>query len=526
MKEVINFMSGTNFRVDPLTTMKMITASSVFGEASYYRAGIKDGKYKRHNLVNGTIIGDEYNGKTTTEIMEDCIDKALDYDFKETLEWAITLRKEFFMRLNPQVIMVRAAIHPKRKEFTQKYHDVFRKIERQVMLRADEPMTQLEYYINLHGTKSNMPSILKRGISDKLSSLSKKEVAKYKNKGMGMINAVRIAHAHSKVIDELMKTGSVEIDENENTWENLRSSGKSWQYTLNKIKIGHMAMLRNLRGIFEEIDDLELCKKVTEELKAGVKNGKQFPFRYYSALKAINNSNCNHKSILIEALEECIDIAVDNFPKLKGKTMCLSDNSGSAWGAITTEYGSVQIAEIDNLSSVIAACCSEEGYVGKFGDELQVYPVTKRRGILQQSQKISENKYYDVGGATEGGIWEFFKNAINNQEHWDNIFIFSDQQAGHAELYGTTTQEREYQKYSTSHGYINVFQLIQEYREKVNPFVNVHSVQTAGYDNVVIPENTYRTNILYGWTGKEIVYASMMNELWNQFEKQKAKLKI
>ncbi len=524
--KVVNFMNGENYMINPLTTMKMVTASSIFGEANYYIGNKREGIYRVNKYIQHSILGDEFREKTTTEIMEECIDEALSYDFRATLEWAVILRREFFMRLTPQVIMVRASIHPRRIEFTKKNHKLFKEIEKQVMLRGDEPAIQTEYYISIQNGKEKMPSILKRGIASKLNSLTKKEIAKYKNKSIGIINAVRITHAHSKVLDELMKNGSVEIEESDMTWENLRSDGKTWTYILNKIKIGHMALLKNLRCIFEEIDDLELCKKVVEELKAGVKNGKQFPFRYYSALKSINNSNCHHKPVLIKALEECVDIAVDNFPKLKGKTICLSDNSGSAWGTITTEYGSVRIAEIDNLSSVIAACCSEEGYVGKFGNKLDVYPITERQGILEQSQKISEDKYYDVGGDTKGGIWEFFKNAISNQEHWDNIFIFSDQQAGHAELYGTSTQEREYQKYSTSHGYINVFQLIQEYREKVNPFVNVHSVQTAVYDNVVIPENTYRTNILYGWTGKEIIYANMMNKLWDQFEKEKIKLNI
>jgi hypothetical protein len=128
-----------------------------------------------------------------------------------------------------------------------------------------------------------------------------------------------------------------------------------------------------------------------------------------------------------------------------------------------------------------------------------------------------------VGGATEGGIWEFFKNAIENKEHWDNIFIYSDMQAGHGGLYGTSAQEREYRHLgfacdSYYRGHINVFKLVQEYRKKVNPKVNVFSVQTAGYDNVVIPEYAYRTNIQYGWTGKEAVFAKSMIDIWDDIE--------
>lgn len=520
---VVNFMGGESFTINPLDTMKMVTASSIFGEASYYRDGkignkVTDARYKLNPLVTGfTLLDSSYDGKTTTDIMESVIDNALTYDFKGTLEWAVTLRNEFYMRLNPQVIMVRAAIHPNRKEFTEMYPGEFNRIEQLVMARADEPASQTAYYLYLNGGKKNMPSILKRSIAEKLGKLSRYQVAKYKNHEIGMIDTVRITHASSKVIDELMQTGTVKVDEDDKTWENLRSEGKSWKEIFDTIGMNHMSALRNLRGVFTEVDDVDFCKRYLDNLKSGVVRGKQFPFRYYTALQMIKKSNCNHKPLIIDALEECIDISLENMPKLKGKTMCLSDNSGSAWGTIPSEYGTVTVAEIDNLSSVITAALSEEGYVGKFGDKLITYPISKRQGVLHQAEQISIKKYSDVGGSTEGGIWEFFKKAINNKEHWDNIFIYSDQQAGHGGLYGTGAQKAEYKDFAYG-SYINVYDLILEYRKKVNPKVNVFSVQTAGYDNICVPENSPRCSIMYGWTGKEIVYAVEMNKLWDEVE--------
>ena len=67
-------------------------------------------------------------------------------------------------------------------------------------------------------------------------------------------------------------------------------------------------------------------------------------------------------------------------------------------------------------------------------------------------------------------------------------------------------------------GMINVFKLIQEYRKKVNPKVNVFSVQTSSYDNVVIPEYAYRTNIMYGWSGNEAVFAKEMIDQWDEID--------
>lgn len=519
---VMNFMGGESYIINPLDTLKMISASSIFGEPSYYRGSDRSKPYYVDKLVKEfSVIPKYFEGKKTNEIFEEAIDKALDYDFGATLDWAVELRSEYMMRLNPQVIMVRAAMHPKRAEWTEANPGKFAEINKMVMRRADEPMSQMAYFLYKNkGKKNNIPSVIKRSWAASLSNLNRYKVAKYKNHEIGMINAVRISHAHSKVIDELMANGTVEVADDNKTWENLRSAGKSWKEIFETIDMGHMALLRNLRGVFTEIEDAEFCSKYLGDLKAGVIGGKQFPFRYYSAIKAIEHSTCNHKPMIIDALAECVDIALANFPKLKGKTMCLSDNSGSAWGSFNSEYGSVTVAEIDNLSSVITAACSDEGYVGKFGDKLITKPISKRIGILQQAKDITSGRCIDVGNSTEGGIWEFFKNAIENKEHWDNIFIYSDMQAGHGGLYGTSSQRTQYSKggYNIGYNHINVFKLVQDYRKHVNPKVNVFSIQTAGYDNVVIPEYAYRTNIMYGWTGKEAVFADTIINQWDEID--------
>ena len=524
---VENFMGGTSYVINPLDTLKMITASSIFGEPSYYRDGRSSRPYSVTNYISqSSIIPKAYEGKNTEQVMEEAIDNALDYDFKGTLEWAKTLRKEYFMRLNPQVIMVRAAVHPKRKDFSKENPGEFNKINQEVMSRADEPMSQMAYYLYSNGgMKNNIPSILKRSWSNKLSGLTRYQVGKYKNHEIGMINAVRLCHAHSGVIDELMREGTVGIADEEKTWENLRSAGKSWKEVFETVNMSHMALLRNIRNVFEEVDDINFCNFYMQKIKDTIKNGKQFPFRYYSAMNAVKSSDCHHKQVILDALEKCMNLSLVNYPKLKGRTMCLSDNSGSAWGAFNSEFGSVTVAVIDNLSSVITATCSDEGHVGKFGDVLINKCVDKNRGVLEQAEEISRNGYHDVGGSTEGGIWEFFKNAIDRKEHWDNIFIYSDQQAGHAGLYGTVFQKAEYTERGygagTARTHINVFKLIEDYRKLVNPKVNVFSVQTAGYNNVLIPEYAWRTAIMYGWTGNEAMFAKAMIDQWDEIENRK-----
>lgn len=527
-KIVKNFMDGESYTCNPLTTLKLVTASSIYGEPSYYRnSGMKakDGVYHQDALVNKySVFPIWMKGKTTTEIMEQAIDEALSYDFEATLNWAVTLRNDFYMRLNPQVIMVRASQHPGRKDFTERNPGKFDEINQKVMFRADDPLSQLSYYIFKNGSKANMPSILKRSIATKLSKLTPYEVAKYKNADMGIQNAVFLTHAFSAPIDELVKTGTVAIDDSQKTWENLRSEGKSWKEIFNTVNMGHMALLRNLRGVFTEVDDLDFCKKYLDRLKKGVEKGKQFPFRYWSAYQAVSSSNVNHKSVILDALEECMDISMNNLPAIKGKTAVLSDNSGSAWGAITSEYGTVKVAEIDNLSATIMACRSDEGVIIPFGDKIIPIPASKRNGILSQVKEVNKQGH-NVGGGTECGVWTFLDDAITNNVWYDNIIIFSDMQAGHGDLYGYDDNIKKKGfcvtgKRSYGVNYINVMDLINAYRNKVNPKVNVMCVQTAGYNNVVVPENIYRGVISYGWTGKEAILLDKVTKIWDGTENQ------
>lgn len=540
---VTNFMGGDSYVVDPLTRLRMVTASSIFGEPSYYRSA-EIGAKKTNSILSTLSTFSRYRGeieellkindvlglrneletKDTVSIMESVIDNALDYDFEGTLDWAVHLRHDFYIRLNPQVIMVRAAIHPKRKQFTEKYAGAFAKFNKEVMARPDDAMSQLSYFLFKHnGKKNSIPSLLKRSWADHFGRLGRYAVAKYKNHDIGMINAVRVCHASSPIINELMKNGTVEISESNKTWENLRSEGKDWTYIFETVDMGHMAMLRNIRNFLTDVSDRALINKYMEKLKSGVLGGKQFPFRYYTAYKEIEKAQANlhNAQLALDTLEECIDISIENMPKLKGKTMCLSDNSGSAWGGFVSEFGSVVVAEIDNLSSVITAMRSEEGYVGKFGDKLKVFPISKRKGALEQAKAISEKRYNDIGAGTEGGIWEFFRDAIAKKEHWDNIFIYSDQQAGTGGLYGTGRHKQEYGLEYGCNNNINVFKLVLDYRKRVSHKVNVFSVQTAGYDNMVIPNYAYRTNLMYGWTGKEIVFADAIINEWDRVDNSK-----
>jgi hypothetical protein len=520
---VENFMGGNSYTLKPLDTLKIIAASSIFGEPQYYR----DGEGSKKTVHSYGYIADAFDYSIFAEVFKDqrsapevftsAIDSALESDFRGTLDLALELRTTYMMRLNPSVIWMRASIHPKRAEFNEKNPGYMKEIGKKISMRPDDVTNQFEYFAYVNGSKKGLSSLVKRTWAETLESFSRYQLNKYK--GKRLIDLVRISHAHSEDITELMKTGSIKVEESEKTWESLKSEGKTWKEILDTIKIGHMALLRNLRGIFKEVEDDTVLEKVLTDLKAGVPNGKQFPFRYYSAYNAVKSeTDMNFKTQILDALEECIDIAIENTPKLKGRVMSLCDNSGSAWGSCPSEYGTVTVAEIANLSALITGANSEEGHVGVFGDKLKTRGVSKRNGILSQLDE-SNTIGNGIGQSTENGIWLFWEKAIREREHWDTVFIYSDMQAGTGGLYGERSSDYEDYKWDDGR-HIDVLKLVQDYRRKVNPKVNVFSVQVAGYDNSVLPGSLYRGAILTGWTGRESSYAQAIIETWDEIEKR------
>jgi len=524
-----NFMHGVSYRINPVDTLKMISASSVFGEPQFYRSGgnakatILDGVCGMDSLFTQYSLKmlDPFRGMTTSQVMEKAIDDALDADFEATLQWAVELRERYRMRLNPQVILVRASVHPGRKAYTSQHPGEFTEFARKVITRGDDVINQVQYWLAQNGGKKGTPALLKRAWAKRISGMDAYSMAKYSHTGIGLVDVVRICHAKGDLVDTLMRNGKVSMPEGENTWERLRASGMGWQEILKEIRMPHMALLRNLRGIFAEVSDPEIRRHTLELLKRGVLKGKQFPYRYLSAWTAVEAEGRPWVREVQDALEECMRIACENLPALQGRCAFLTDNSGSAWGACTSEWGTMQVAEIGNLSGVIGAMCAEEGVVFPFGDRLESVRIRKDEGVLKQTHQVSDIGR-GCGMSTENGIWLFFRDAVMQKQHWDNIFVYSDMQAGHGGLYGIHSEDYKALGACINGKYIDVNMLVKLYREQVNPKVNVFCIQTAGYTNVLVPEYGYRTAVLYGWTGRELVFADAMNRTWNELESRES----
>ena len=515
-KSHANFMGGVSFDIsNPLTQLRVAASSCFFGEPMYYNRDASDKRKvrtaQRREMSAGaseslttwldSISPVEWRGKAPAELLETAIDAALNHNAEATLEFAVELRNDLKFRTTPQVILVRAANHKKVKGT-----GLVRRYAKDIISRADEPSVGMAYQLQKFGRK-NIPNSLKRAWKDALERFTPYQLAKYRmeNRQVKTVDVVNLVHPRSEAVNALVRG---KLKTTGQTWESIVSEGgsntKSWTEAVDVM--GHMALLRNLRNF----DKYEVNPKIyLGKLLDTAEKGKQLPFRYYSAYKAVEGLASGQ---VLDTIEECMTKALGNLPFFQGRTMSLVDNSGSAQGATSSSMGTVKVSTIGNLTGVLTGMVSEDGYVGVFGDNYKRLAIRRKASIFDQLKKVEEIGH-GIGLGTEHGIWSFLDEALRKGEHWDNIFVYSDMQAGHGGLYGTGTA---YADYTVNGRYIDVPKLINRYRAKVNPNVNVFLVQTAGYQDTLIPEFYKKTYILGGWSESVLRFAANMNDLMGQ----------
>lgn len=490
-----NHMGGGAWNVgDPIKALRIQATSCFFGEPRYYNED------KRPRTEAPAVA------------MERAIDSALDHDPVATLALAGELRGEWNIRTTPQVILVRAAHHAKVRGT-----GILALYAKDVLRRADEPSVCLAYHTWRYPGKM-LPNSLKKALARFLETQSEYNLAKYRmeSRGSKTVDVVNLTHPRSTPALAALVKGTLR---NEATWEAIRSGGGSWEDALDAM--GHTALLRNLRNLIQK-GDKALIPVMNAKLVAGAEKGKQLPFRYYSAYRAVKD--CAPPSTL-DAVEKSLGLSLGNVPHFAGRTMSLCDNSGSACKTTTSSMGEMKVSDIANLTGVITGMVSDEGYLGVFGDSLVVAPVRKMSSVFDQLRG-AEEAGARVGQSTENGIWLFWDKAIREKEHWDNVFVYSDMQAGHGGLYGLqhggvrpngwnmgSRALYPYVDYLHERGapYIDVQKLIAKYRATVNRNVNVYLVQVAGYRDTIVPEYHPRTYVLGGWGDGVLRFAHQMS---------------
>lgn len=473
---ITNYMGGKAFKQSEAEELVFSVATS-FLEDSYYES--KDDRLTRiRSLV-----------KNVTEA-----------DPLFVAKLAIITRKEFNMR---------SAFHVLVGELTKNHKgdSLVRNTIEQGAERVDDLM-EIAAYLG-----KPMPNQVKKGIRNALAKFSPYQLAKYKGDGKdySLVDILNLVHPkpnqiNSPTYSKLIKDELVSTD----TWESRISAGQShtevWKDLLKTKKASYMSILRNLRNIVTKTDE-ETVKLATDFIsdKEQIVKSKQLPFRFLSAYEALDKIEEDSSGIKFEkdsdrlartknALIVALTHSVENIPLLEGKTMILTDNSGSMRGdcggcSALSAYSKRTTASIANLFAVLYWLRSDNTYVGVFGDRLEQPALSRDKDLFDNYNTIN---YVGerIGGGTEAGIFEAMRKLISEKTIVDRIMIFSDCQVGEGcKWYG-------YNRIGEQSSDFN--RMFQEYK-KINPNVLVYSVDLKGYGNKMFSDGVVS---LAGWSNK------------------------
>jgi hypothetical protein len=434
-KATYNRAGGVAFEIDnPTEKLITMTGGSFFSEPKYYSMGTPergtDGKI--NNMVkrieniekNVSFLNCDELDDTAREVISTAIEVANSEDPRDVLRVAAWLRNDMNIRLTPQVLLVVASQMPSAQSHIADFAS-------KIILRPDEVKTCLMLHRFFFGHKSLKHS-LNKALGNAMSGFNERALIKYNSsefptwkdvlcwikreagfplsrdlanyfiKGTVSAEGTPIAYSRSQLTKcktfnaearELAKKSGV-------NWEVLVSqfggTKEVWTFLLDSNLVGYMAMLRNLRnflkaGVDDETIDM-ICKYISN--KKNVLQSKQLPFRFLSAYDVIDgmsDMDSRQKSRILDAIEDAIDLSVENMDDIDGLTIVFSDTSGSMETPVSNKSTITCKKAGAILAGIVAKKCTN-AYVGAFATELAEVTFTKRDSVISIAKKIMGQK--------------------------------------------------------------------------------------------------------------------------------------
>jgi hypothetical protein len=478
-----NYEGGVAFTMNDKLRLYTRVASCLVGEPKFYKEV------------------DEETGRITADNQDDLLLKDLATVARLEPEFILKLaayaRNNLYLRTIPTVMLVEASLIPETKPFVRRYAPF-------IIKRADElteAMAYLQAKIGNIGSKSpkgSMPAALKKGLADSFHNFDAYQFGKYNRDGAVKLKDV-LKVVHPKPLNDAESALFLSIKDetlaSPETWETVISGKGSTKENWESIipKMPYMATLRNLRNFLEKGVDADSLRIVLARLSdpEQVKRSKQFPFRYFSAYREIENVGSPYTTKTLDTLETALDISVANLPRFAGTTFITADNSGSMSAPLSAK-GSVRREDVANLLMAISNALCEFPICSIFGDDFKVKNMSQRNGAIANMRTIRND---EVGSSTNA--YKAFDYLINNRIKVDRIILFSDMQC-------YDSSHRAYTLMSSyNYGYeSNIAASFRKYKTTVNPKVYLYSIDLAGYGTSQTPENEPNVMTIAGWTEK------------------------
>ena len=415
------------------------------------------------SLLLTSFVNDQFykNAQTTLADLKKLSEKIKDKEF--VAKSAIYARDKFGMRSVTHALAAELTSQLNGAEWGKDFYN-------KVVVRVDDMTEILSYYLAYKTEKNNpkFPNSLKKGFAKAFDKFDGYQLAKYKgeNKEVKLVDIVNLVHPvpTQRNLEALQLLVKGEL-KNTQTWESKLSAvgqqaeseedlaelkSNAWSELIETKKIGYFALLRNLRNIITQSPQSvkAACEMLVDERL--IKNSRVLPFRFATAYDEINKigSSKEVRDVLM-AINQALEVSVQNVPKFDGETLVVMDVSGSMMGRaseIASLFGAV-LAKANNCDVMTFATNADY----------------KSYNPMDSVMSIRSSFRYSGGGTNFKSIFQ------KANKKYDRIIILSDMQG----WMGYTTPSSEFKSYKSKFG--------------ANPFV--YSWDLAGYGTLQFPEN-------------------------------------
>ena len=282
------------------------------------------------------------------------------------------------------------------------------------------------------------------------------------------------------------------IAEHRLPWEVVTSqvAGSTAIWTAMIHQMPYMALLRNLNnaikyGVIGQAAALDyICATLGDPER--VAKSKQLPFRFVSALKAIESQSGDGVERLRTILSDALEISFANMPELGARVLVANDISGSM-SSKPSSRSDMTMAEIAGIFAAAAFKKATEGEIVSFDTEAHPRAVTKSQRLTEIAQAISEHG----GGTSLSAPLEY---AFAGKRVFDVAIFLTDSESWVDHL-------------KKNRGSLD---LIREYKQRINPGLKCFFVQLLPYRHAVTPQDEPDCYYLYGWSSSMLNFIGAM----------------
>lgn len=450
----------------------------------------QDPKTELASILVTNFLNDQFYRKAEDTISE--LKPLIEANPKFAAKAAVYARNEFGMRSVSHVVAGEIGRIVKGEQWTRPFF-------RSVVRRPDDMTEILSYYLGAYGKP--IPNAMKRGFADRLATLDAYRVGKYKQgrAALSLVDAVNLCHPPATPALTALVNDTLEAPE---TWEvklsaagdDKKAKAKVWHDLISESKLGYFALLRNLRNILSqasrETREVALRQLIDPER---VVNSLVLPFRFLTAIDALQKESQDGTRQALIALSEAIDISLANVPTLPGKTLVVIDVSGSmtgSWG-----YGGTQDNKSPNNKSPIRIASVFGAALYKANDaDLMLFDNTARYHNPNPTDATLTIADTIVKRATGGGT-NFHTPFMKANRAYERVIILSDMQG----WIGHNAPTQSFADYCRT--------------QNANPFV--YSFDLTGYGSMQLPKD--RVAQIAGFSDKVFDLMGLLEEDRNAF---------